>query len=221
MKHSETYSNNETPCEFPANGKNALSSLPSHPADHEAQHEAQVDQDGHARTHVMLAALLDKLEAMEDAPGPKVGLKQSKALSQLLTGTPSGLMGFISNLGGAWAVVAALGAVLLKLLPMLPQATSGLLSIVFPFAIFTAAAIAIIAAGRWIKDRPARVKFLVAVMGCYGVATALYLLWISVGFLRINSLPSGVLLATCWYGAASILRKIGPEVREMWALADL
>ena len=217
MKHSESYSNNEPPYEFPTNGKNAQSSLPSHPVDQETDDQ---DQDGHARTHVMLVALLDKLETMEGAPGPPVGTKQSKALSRLLTGTPSGLMGFISNLGGAWAVVAAVGAILLKLLPMLPQATNGLFSIVFPFAIFTTAAAAIIAAGRWIKDRPVRVKFLAAVMACYGVATALYLLWISLGFLRFNTLPSGVLLAMCWYGAASILRKIGPEVREMWTLTD-
>ena len=175
------------------------------------------DQEGHTKTHAMLAALFDKLENIPLNAPPQ---NQETVYHRFLKSPFSALTSIISNFGGAWTVVVTAAVLLLKLIPALPQVTNSLTSILLPFGVFTAAALAIASAGRWIRRKAQRVKFLAWMMGIYGFATALYLLWLSLGFLHFNTLPAGFLLATCWFGAISVYRKTIPDVKEILALAE-
>jgi len=191
----------------PVNGRTAPPIVPAPTA----------DQDGHARTHAMLATLSEKIEELSAVTPPHGG---ATPLARFLGNPLSALIGFVSDLGGLWTVLVTVGVVLLKLKPTLPQAANSLTGILIPFATLTATAVAVAFAGRWIRHKSQRIRFLAWMMGSYSLATAAYLFWLSTGFLHSNTLPSGVLLATCVYGTISILQKTLPDVREMLALAE-
>ena len=160
----------------------------------------------------MLAALAEKIEELSAVTPPS---DKATALARFLGNPLSTLIGFVSDLGGLWTVLVTVGLVLLKLKPSLPQAANSLTDILIPFAVLTATAVAIASAGRWIRRKSRRITFLAWMMGGYGLATSMYLFWLSLGFLHFNTLPSGFLLATCLYGAVSVFRKTIPDVQGM------
>jgi len=174
------------------------------------------DREGHAKTHALLTELISRLEQTSFERSRRDHLS---VYQRFLQSPFSTLTGFVSNLGGAWTALLTLALVLLRHIPFVPQFTNSLSSILIPFGIFTATAITIATASRWIKQKSQRIRFLAWMMGCYGMITTGYLLWLSLGFLRFNTLPSGFLLATCWFGAVSIMRKTVPDVKDMLALA--
>ena len=179
--------------------------------------DANPDQEGHAKTHALLAALTVKLE---QATSDRSGRNQPTAYQRFLQSPFSTLTGFVSNLGGAWTALLTVALMLPRLIPVFPRFTNSLSSILIPFGIFSAIAVTVAATSRWIKRKSLRIRFLAWMMGVYGLMTVAYLLWLSLGFLRYNTLPSGFLLATCWFGAVSILRRTIPDVQEMLAFSD-
>ena len=181
------------------------------------------DQEGHARTHAMLAALAERVEALERvqaATKPHEGRSHREdRVGQMLNGKFVALFNLTGSTATLLPILLGLIVTLSQSLPIIPKGFSGLPGILFPFCILTAAVAAIVSAGRWIGCRSRRIRFLAAVMGCYGLATASYMLWLSLGLLHLNTLPSGFLLAACWYGAFSVLRRSVLEVREMGELS--
>lgn len=181
------------------------------------QPDLNLDQEGHAKTHALLTALIVKLE---QTSSDQSGRNQPTVYQRFLQSPFSTLAGFVSNLGGAWTVLLTATLMLPRFIPVFPRFANSLSSILIPFGIFTATAVTVAATGRWIKRRPLRIRFLAWMMGGYGLMTMVYLIWLSLGFLHHNTLPSGFLLATCWYGAISIYRKTVPDVKEMLALGE-
>lgn len=175
------------------------------------------DQEAHAKTHALLAAILEKMDNNAEARAVQAaaGSTQDK-LTRLLSGKASGLLGLISNFGGAWAFVLPLLVALLNLLPFLPRLASSTLSTLLPFGVLTAAVLVICPAARKLIPRKStRGKFLLGVMVCYSAAMLLYMFWMSLGLLRQNNLISGFLLALTWVAIYSILRGLRVEIREM------
>lgn len=181
------------------------------------------DQDGHARTQAMLTNLLERLENLERkqtayAP-PETQSQPDDHVSRILNGKWVALFNLTGSTATLLPYLLGLIITLAGLLPIIPKSFSGLPGLLFPFGILTVASLAIIAAGHCIKRKSRRIMFFAWTLGCYSLATVAYLLWLSTGFMRFNTLPSGVLLAACVYGTISILRKTLPDVKEMLALA--
>lgn len=197
----------------PANGRTTPTSISV----------STTDQDGHARTQAMLANLAGRLESLERMqaahPQPETRSQSKDHIRQMLSGKWVALF----NLTGSTATLLPffLGVIvtLTRFLPVFPKLFFGLPGLLFPFGILTVASLAIVGAGHWIKRKSRRITFLAWTLGGYSLTTAGYMLWLSAGFLRFNTLPSGVLLAACVYGTISILRKTLPDVKEMLALA--
>jgi len=197
---------------FPANGKAEVPKRPAHDR----------DQEGHTRTHAMLADLAERVEGLErtqvkSAPsGDRHG--QEERMAQVLNGKFVAVFNLTGSMATLLPILLGLVVTLARFLPIIPKAFSGLPGILFPFGIVTAAVAAIVGAGRWIERKSRRTRFLTTVMACYGLATASYMLWLSLGFLRLNTLPSGFLLAVCWYGVFSVFRITVLEVKGMMEL---
>ena len=210
MKHTDL----QHPPSVPADGRTIPAKVPISVA----------DQDGHARTHALLTSLARRVESLElgQAAHPSSEPHQPKdRVSQMLNGKMVALFNLTGSTTTLLPYLMSLIGVLAGLSPIIPRVFSSLPGLLFPFGILTATSLAIVAAGRWIKRKSRRIKFLAWIMGGYSLATAAYLLWLSAGFLRFNTLPSGVLLATCGFGVISILRNILPDIREMWARAEV
>ena len=172
----------------------------------------------------MLASLTERLESLEKMQAlhtpPETGSQPTDHISQMLSGKWVALFNLTGSTATLLPFLLGLIITLARLLPVFPKVFSGLPGLLFPFGILTVASLAIAAAGRWIKRKSQRITFLAWMMGGYSLATAAYLLWLSAGFLQFNTLPSGVLLATCVYGTISILRQTLPDIREMLAQAE-
>lgn len=209
MKHTAP----QHPLSVPADGRTIPAKVPT----------SITDQDGHARTHALLTDLMRRVESLEreQATHPSSQPHRSQdRVSQMLTGKMVALFNLTGSTASLLPYLVGLIVALAGLSPIIPKMFSSLLGLLFPFGILTASSLAIVAAGRWIKRKSRRIKFLAWIMGGYSLATAAYLLWLSAGFLRFNTLPSGVLLAMCGFGVISILWNIFPDIREMLARAE-
>lgn len=204
----------------PANGRMMPANVPVSTKDQ----VSTTDQDGHARTQAILADLarrLENLERTQAAPAQPEMRSQSKDhISRMLSGKWVALFNLTGSTATLLPSLLGLIVTLARFLPVFPKLFFGLPGLLFPFGIITVASLAIVAAGHWIKRKSRRITFLAWTLGGYSLATAAYLLWLSAGFLHFNTLPSGVLLATCVYGTISILRKTLPDIKEMLALAE-
>lgn len=175
--------------------------------------------EAHAKTHAMLAAVLERLDSTgAGTTTPVPGARSNDWVTEFLSGKPSTLLGFVSNLGGAWTVVLPVAVALLNVLLMLPPLSSFLM-VVPPLVALLLAGAAAPLAKRFIPRKPARTKFLCGVLVGYSGFTVLYLAWLSLGFLHQDKFANGVLFALSWFAVFSVLRQVAPQVREMSVLA--
>jgi drug/metabolite transporter (DMT)-like permease len=171
--------------------------------------------DGHAKTHTMLAEILERLDADTAAKSGARGRPSQDVLGRLLSGKASGLLGLVSDAGGAFPVLAFAAAVGWKILAAVPSASSTVVdTLVPPLAIFGATAVAVSLAKR-IARRRARMKALLGVFCCCAGALVLHLARMSLGLLRHNDLPSGFMLAIVCLCIYSVVRQSIGAVREL------
>ena len=167
---------------------------------------------------------VSKLKEAQTAPSVKDrDARHENWFGRILDGKPGSLLGFASNTITIWPVLCALAVVLLKSLPLPPQATSSLtlahfLRPILPVVGTISGAALLMLASCRLKRKSLRLQVVMSIMFCYGAATVLYLVWQSLFFLHYNTLPSGVLLALTWVGIVSILRRAPAEVRKMQEL---
>ena len=141
-------------------------------------------------------------------------------ISRLLNGKVAGMFSLGSNLITLAPLVGALCLSVLKGIPFPTQGASvwtlaGVLRPLLPeVAAIAVTAILIVASGG-LKRKSLRMEFVTGVMVCYGVATIVYLAWLSLAFLRYDTLLSGVLMTLALGGIVSILRRAPAEVGEI------
>ena len=170
----------------------------------------EAELGAHAKTQEMLALVLQRL------PEPGFTAASSKdAVARFLSGKGNGLLGLVSNLAGASLFFLAIGAFIWALLAHLPRLLPGIVGIIVPFGLFTVGAVTVLLAGRCIKRKLTRMRVLTGVLICYSASTVIYLLSLSLSFLRYNTFPSGFLLACSLLGTVSISRRALHDVMEM------
>lgn len=163
----------------------------------------------------MLTDILQKL----NSPQAIRTHRQDDQFTRFLNGRLSGSLGLFSNIVGTWTLLLPVIVGLWQLFPYLPRLSGGLTGVLLPFGLLSSLAVGAMFTARRVR-RTARTRAFVWLMACYGVATALYLLWMSLGFLRYNTLSSGFLLALTWMGAGSILFRLPRELREIAELVQ-
>ncbi len=89
---------------------------------------------------------------------------------------------------------------------------------VIPFGVLTGIVALLVLAASAIKRKSTRLKFVLSIASCYAVGTLLYLVWLSLGLLRYNTLPSGIILGVTWVSVISGICRRWADVLEMRSL---
>ena len=173
-----------------------------------------------------LAERMEKLEAAHAAAAQHHEGHPSDWFSRLVSSKFSRLIGLLSSAAATISLLYSLALGILERMPLPPGSAPAwtlweLVHPALPVAAATAVITLLILASYRIKSKSARLRFVRTIMVCYSAAILLYMAWLSLAFLRYNTLPSGVLLALTWVGIALILHRVPAELGEMRELIQI